>query len=161
CPATATSRGASTPTCAATTSPHRRSSSRTRSPAGSTSTGTTSPSVRTATAARCSSRTSGRRRRTSKPRSRARSSQMFTRQYATVFEGDDRWRALPATESDLFEWDDASTYIKHPPYFVDMPPKPAAVQDITGARVLALHGYSITTDHISPASSHKEDTTAR
>jgi aconitate hydratase len=86
--------------------------------------------------------------------------EMFTRQYATVFEGDDRWRALPAPESDLFEWDDASTYIKHPPYFVDMPREPAAVQDISGARVLALLGDSITTDHISPAGSIKADSPA-
>jgi len=85
---------------------------------------------------------------------------MFTRQYATVFEGDDRWRALPAPESDLFDWDDASTYIKHPPYFVDMPRDPAAVQDISGARVLALLGDSITTDHISPAGSIKADSPA-
>jgi len=86
--------------------------------------------------------------------------EMFTTQYATVFEGDDRWRALPAPESDLFEWDAASTYIKHPPYFVDMPKDPAAVQDISGARVLALLGDSITTDHISPAGSIKADSPA-
>ncbi len=86
--------------------------------------------------------------------------EMFTRQYATVFEGDERWRALPAPESDLFAWDDASTYIKHPPYFVEMPREPAAVPDITGARVLALLGDSITTDHISPAGSIKLDSPA-
>ncbi|HEX6322658.1 MAG TPA: aconitate hydratase AcnA, partial [Vicinamibacterales bacterium] len=86
--------------------------------------------------------------------------EMFTRQYATVFEGDERWRALPAPESDLFAWDEASTYIKHPPYFVDMPRDPAAVPDITGARVLALLGDSITTDHISPAGSIKLDSPA-
>ena len=85
---------------------------------------------------------------------------MFKTQYATVFEGDDRWRALPTPESDLFEWEDSSTYIKHPPYFVDMPRDPAAVQDIQGARVLALLGDSITTDHISPAGSIKKDSPA-
>src|SRR5690606_11143717 len=68
--------------------------------------------------------------------------------------------ALRAPESDLIEWDDASTYIKHPPYFVDMPREPAAVQDISGARVLALLGDSITTDHISPAGSIKADSPA-
>ncbi len=80
-------------------------------------------------------------------------SDMFRDEYAEVFTGDDRWRALPIPEGDLFAWDDASTYVKEPPYFVDMPrdaPEPA---DIVGARVLALLGDSITTDHISPAGS--------
>jgi aconitate hydratase len=86
--------------------------------------------------------------------------EMFQRQYATVFEGDERWRALPTPDSALFEWSDRSTYVKHPPYFVDMPRTPAAVEDISGARVLALLGDSITTDHISPAGSIKVDSPA-
>jgi aconitate hydratase len=83
--------------------------------------------------------------------------EMFHKQYASVFDGDDLWRSLPSPTGDLFEWDPSSTYIKHPPYFEDMPREPAAVQDIRGARVLALLGDSITTDHISPAGSIKKD----
>jgi aconitate hydratase len=85
---------------------------------------------------------------------------MFRTQYASVFQGDERWAALPTPESDRFAWDDESTYIKHPPYFQDMGVEPAAVTDITGARVLALLGDSITTDHISPAGSIKKDSPA-
>jgi aconitate hydratase len=81
--------------------------------------------------------------------------EMFRDQYAKVFEGDDQWAALPVPRSDLFEWEDASTYIKHPPYFQGMPAAPAAIDDIRAARVLALLGDSITTDHISPAGSIK------
>src|SRR5690606_23983988 len=83
--------------------------------------------------------------------------EMFRRQYAKVFEGDDQWRDLPTPESGRYAWDEASTYVKHPPYFVDMPREPAAVEDIRGARVLALLGDSITTDHISPAGAIKTD----
>ncbi|HEX6306596.1 MAG TPA: aconitate hydratase AcnA [Longimicrobiales bacterium] len=86
--------------------------------------------------------------------------EMFRRQYAKVFEGDDQWRSLPTPESQLFEWEDSSTYVKHPPYFTDMPRDPVAVADISGARVLALLGDSITTDHISPAGSIKSDSPA-
>ncbi|HSJ15367.1 MAG TPA: aconitate hydratase AcnA [Longimicrobiales bacterium] len=86
--------------------------------------------------------------------------EMFHAQYAHVFEGDERWAALPVPKSDLFAWDEASTYIKHPPYFENMGPQPAEVVDITGARVLALLGDSITTDHISPAGSIKKDSPA-
>jgi aconitate hydratase len=86
--------------------------------------------------------------------------EMFQRQYATVFEGDDQWRSLPTPASELFDWQEDSTYVKHPPYFVDMPRLPAAVEDIRGARVLALLGDSITTDHISPAGSIKLDSPA-
>ena len=85
---------------------------------------------------------------------------MFRAQYASVFDGDDQWAALPVPESDLYDWDDASTYIKHPPYFVDMPEQPRRVSDIEGARVLALLGDSITTDHISPAGSIKKESPA-
>ena len=86
--------------------------------------------------------------------------EMFRRQYASVFEGDEQWRSLPAPESDLFVWDDDSTYIKHPPYFVDMPREPGPANDINGARVLVMVGDSITTDHISPAGSIKKDSPA-
>jgi aconitate hydratase len=81
--------------------------------------------------------------------------EMFRNQYATVFEGDDRWRALPTPEAERYEWDAESTYVKHPPYFENMPREPGAVQDISGARVLAVLGDSITTDHISPAGAIK------
>jgi aconitate hydratase len=83
-------------------------------------------------------------------------SDMFAKEYGEVFEGDEHWRALPVPEGDLFAWDPPSTYVKHPPYFVDMARQPGAVQDIRGARALALLGDSITTDHISPAGSIKE-----
>jgi aconitate hydratase len=86
--------------------------------------------------------------------------EMFVRQYGKVFEGDDQWRSLPTPESERFQWQDDSTYVKHPPYFVDMPREPAAIADVTGARVLALLGDSITTDHISPAGSIKLDSPA-
>jgi aconitate hydratase len=85
---------------------------------------------------------------------------MFRKQYASVFEGDDLWRALPSPSGDRFDWDPASTYIRHPPYFEDMPREPSPVQDIAGARVLVLLGDSITTDHISPAGSIKTDSPA-
>ena len=85
---------------------------------------------------------------------------MFSQAYATVFEGDARWRGLRIPEGATYAWDDKSTYVKHPPYFVDMPRTPSAASDITGARVLALLGDSITTDHISPAGSIKKDSPA-
>ena len=83
--------------------------------------------------------------------------EMFRNQYARVFDGDDLWRSLPSPTGDLFEWDPESTYIKHPPYFEDMPRQPGPIKDIANARVLALLGDSITTDHISPAGSIKKD----
>jgi aconitate hydratase len=86
--------------------------------------------------------------------------EMFRHEYASVFEGDERWKTLPIPESDLYAWDDKSTYIKNPPYFDGMPLEPAAVHDIRGARVLALLGDSITTDHISPAGAIKKDSPA-
>ncbi|MGH7507103.1 MAG: aconitate hydratase AcnA, partial [Longimicrobiales bacterium] len=86
--------------------------------------------------------------------------EMFREQYAHVFDGDDRWKALPVPQSDLYAWDASSTYIKNPPYFEDMPAAPAAVEDIAAARVLALLGDSITTDHISPAGAIKKDSPA-
>src|SRR5579864_3617281 len=79
------------------------------------------------------------------------SSDMFSKEYADVFTGDEHWRALPIPEGDLYAWDDNSTYIKNPPYFNGMKAQPAAISDLRGLRVLAVLGDSITTDHISPA----------
>jgi aconitate hydratase len=81
----------------------------------------------------------------------------FTASYAEVFAGDERWQGLDVPEGDAFEWDDSSTYVRRPPYFDGMPAEPAPIQDITGARVLAVLGDSVTTDHISPAGSIKKD----
>ncbi|OZM78297.1 aconitate hydratase [Pseudonocardia sp. MH-G8] len=86
--------------------------------------------------------------------------EMFTKDYADVFAGDERWRSLPTPEGNTFAWDPQSTYVRKPPYFEGMEPDPEPVQDIAGARVLALLGDSVTTDHISPAGSIKEDTPA-
>jgi aconitate hydratase len=82
-------------------------------------------------------------------------SEMFQKEYSEVFQGDERWNSLPVPKGDLYEWDDASTYVKNPPYFLDMTMEPPAVAEIKGARVLAVLGDSITTDHISPAGSIK------
>jgi len=79
------------------------------------------------------------------------SSAMFQRSYAGVFKGDDNWNAIKVPEGKIYAWDEASTYVKNPPYFTGMGMQPAAVADIRGARVLALLGDSVTTDHISPA----------
>ena len=87
-------------------------------------------------------------------------SSMFQKSYAGVFEGDERWRSLKVPKGETFAWDKKSTYVKHPPYFVGMPAKPPAVTDIKGARVLLKLGHSITTDHISPAGSIKQDSPA-
>jgi aconitate hydratase len=88
------------------------------------------------------------------------STEMFTKNYADVFKGDERWRNLPTPSGNTFEWDENSTYVRKPPYFDGMPPEPEPVTDITGARVLALLGDSVTTDHISPAGSIKPGTPA-
>jgi len=80
-------------------------------------------------------------------------SEMFTKEYANVFDGDERWRALPMPTGDLYAWDEKSTYVKNPPFFQDMTLDPPPVRPIRGARVLAMLGDSITTDHISPAGS--------
>jgi aconitate hydratase len=85
---------------------------------------------------------------------------MFTDSYADVFKGDERWRSLPTPEGNTFEWDEKSTYVRKAPYFDGMPAEPEPVKDITGARVLALLGDSVTTDHISPAGSIKPGTPA-
>jgi aconitate hydratase len=81
--------------------------------------------------------------------------EMFLQEYGDVFKGDERWNSLPVPAGDLYEWDDNSTYVKNPPYFIGMPAQPAAVEEIQGARALAVLGDSITTDHISPAGSIK------
>jgi aconitate hydratase len=86
--------------------------------------------------------------------------EMFVSNYADVFKGDERWRNLPTPSGNTFEWADDSTYVRKPPYFDGMPAEPEPVSDISGARVLALLGDSVTTDHISPASSIKPGTPA-
>jgi aconitate hydratase len=88
------------------------------------------------------------------------STEMFRKEYADVFTGDNRWRALPVPKGDLYAWDAKSTYIKLPPFFEGMPAKPPALQDLKGLRVLALLGDSVTTDHISPAGSIPADSPA-
>ncbi|MDX1890994.1 aconitate hydratase AcnA [Mycolicibacterium sp. 050158] len=85
---------------------------------------------------------------------------MFTDSYADVFKGDERWQNLPTPEGKTFDWDPKSTYVRKPPYFDGMPADPAPVEDIKGARVLALLGDSVTTDHISPAGNIKPGTPA-
>ena len=77
--------------------------------------------------------------------------EQFTSKYGSVFDGDARWRGLSAPGGKRFKWDDASTYVRNPPFFESLEPEPAALSDVTGARVLALLGDSVTTDHISPA----------
>jgi aconitate hydratase len=79
--------------------------------------------------------------------------ELFRRTYATVFEGDDRWRALPIPDGDRYAWDPESTYIARPPFFEGMTLEPAPVAPIEGARALVVLGDSVTTDHISPAGS--------
>jgi aconitate hydratase len=85
---------------------------------------------------------------------------MFVDDYADVFAGDERWRSLPTPEGDTFAWDAESTYVRKPPYFEGMQPEPSPVTDISSARVLALLGDSVTTDHISPAGNIKPDSPA-
>ena len=87
-------------------------------------------------------------------------SDMFTRQYAGVFDGDSRWQSLPTPTGDTFSWDPKSTYVRKPPYFDGMTMETKPVVDVVGARVLAKLGDSVTTDHISPAGSIKADSPA-
>jgi aconitate hydratase len=82
---------------------------------------------------------------------------MFRKSYGEVFAGDERWNSLAVPEGERFAWDERSTYVRLPPYFQGMPAQPEDVRDIEGARVLALLGDSVTTDHISPAGSIKRD----
>jgi aconitate hydratase len=86
---------------------------------------------------------------------------MFRQSYAEVFEGDERWKTLPVPAGDRFAWDDEhSTYVHKPPFFDGMAAEPTALRDIDGARVLAVLGDSVTTDHISPAGSIQKDSPA-
>ncbi|MBW7930264.1 MAG: aconitate hydratase AcnA [Gammaproteobacteria bacterium] len=85
---------------------------------------------------------------------------MFRSSYASVFAGDANWQKIPTPTGELYTWDEDSTYVRNPPYFVGMSRQPAPVADITGARALALLGDSVTTDHISPAGSIAPDSPA-
>jgi aconitate hydratase len=87
-------------------------------------------------------------------------SDMFRAAYGRVFEGQDPWRELPTPAGGRYTWDPSSTYVRQPPYFVDLPDQPAPLSDITGARVLAVLGDSVTTDHISPAGAIHPDSPA-
>ncbi|MBZ5663483.1 MAG: aconitate hydratase AcnA [Acidobacteriia bacterium] len=84
-------------------------------------------------------------------------SEMFRKSYSEVYAGDERWRGLPVPKGETYTWENNSTYIRQAPYFDDMTLKPSAVEDIKSARVLAVLGDSVTTDHISPAGSIKKD----
>ena len=88
------------------------------------------------------------------------SSEMFKKDYSSVFEGDHRWKSLDTPTGKTFDWDPKSTYVRKPPYFDGMPAQPKPVTDIAGARVLAILGDSVTTDHISPAGNIKADSPA-
>ncbi|PZS29224.1 MAG: aconitate hydratase, partial [Pseudonocardiales bacterium] len=87
-------------------------------------------------------------------------SEMFSRDYADVFAGDDRWQSLPTPTGATFDWNPESTYVRKPPYFDGMPASPVPVADIIGARVLVKLGDSVTTDHISPAGAIRADSPA-
>ncbi|MDP9340266.1 MAG: aconitate hydratase AcnA [Acidobacteriota bacterium] len=87
-------------------------------------------------------------------------SEMYSHQYAQVFEGDAHWKSMPVPQGDIYKWDPNSTYIKLAPYFDNMPKDPPALSDVRGARVLAMLGDSVTTDHISPAGSIPVDSPA-
>jgi len=91
---------------------------------------------------------------------RALKPEMYAQKYSNVFEGDERWNELPSPESSLFEWDTGSTYIRRPSFFDGMEPAPAPLTDISGMRVLALLGDTVTTDHISPAGAIPKDSPA-
>jgi aconitate hydratase len=88
------------------------------------------------------------------------SGDLYRGRYADVFAGDETWRALPVPEGDLFEWEPDSTYVRRPPYFDGMPREPGRFEDIAAARCLVMLGDSVTTDHISPAGSIKQDSPA-
>ncbi|NYF10829.1 aconitate hydratase [Leifsonia sp. AK011] len=88
------------------------------------------------------------------------SREQFIKQYATVFDGDERWKSLPTPDDAIFQWDENSTYVRKAPYFDDMTMELTPVTDITGARVMATLGDSVTTDHISPAGNIKAGTPA-
>ena len=84
----------------------------------------------------------------------------FQEKYADVFRGDDRWRAIETTDSETYDWPPSSTYVRNPPYFEGMKPEPGAIHDVEDARILAILGDMVTTDHISPAGSFRETTPA-
>jgi aconitate hydratase len=88
------------------------------------------------------------------------STSQFKKQYGQVYEGDTRWKSMPIPQGDIYKWDPKSTYIKMPPFFEKMPKSPPPLTDIRGARVLAILGDSVTTDHISPAGSIPVDSPA-
>ena len=85
----------------------------------------------------------------------------FTKEYANVADGNPQWNEIPVKGGELFEFDEASTYIQEPPFFTNLTTAPAAVKPITGARVLVMVGDSVTTDHISPRRRHQEDRPGR
>jgi aconitate hydratase len=87
-------------------------------------------------------------------------SDMFRKSYSEVFDGDERWNSLQVPTGDSFAWDENSTYVRRPPFFENLPPEPEPITDVEGARVLAVLGDSVTTDHISPAGSIKRDSPA-
>ena len=87
-------------------------------------------------------------------------SEMFTQTYLDVYAGDEHWRSLEIPSGSLYEWDPGSTYVRQPPYFADMPREAPGVEDVQGARCLVMVGDSVTTDHISPAGSIKQDSPA-
>ena len=124
------------------------------SPARWISIRTSSRSAVTRTGSRSTCARSGQVPRRSTAPSRPRSiPAMFREEYGRVFDGDQRWQGLPVPAGDLFAWDAGSTYVKAPPFFDGMTPEPAPIKDLSGARVLAVLGDSVTTDHISPAGS--------
>ena len=86
--------------------------------------------------------------------------EMFKREYSRIFEGDEHWKTMAAPTGPIFQWDESSTYVKEPPYFQGFSPRPKALTDIDGARVLAVLGDSVTTDHISPAGAIPTDSPA-
>ncbi|RYY51792.1 MAG: aconitate hydratase, partial [Actinomycetales bacterium] len=88
------------------------------------------------------------------------SSDTFSKEYADVFAGDERWQNLPTPDGDVFEWDPESTYVRKAPYFDGMDREPSPVEEVSGARVLLKLGDSVTTDHISPAGAIKKDSPA-
>src|SRR5438132_6040464 len=85
---------------------------------------------------------------------------MFKREYSRIFEGDEHWKKMGSPTGPIFQWDESSTYVKEPPYFEGFGPEPPALRDVDGARVLAVLGDSVTTDHISPAGAIPVDSPA-
>ena len=115
-------------------------------------------SARIVTASRCSWRTSGRAAaEVASVVEDAVQSDMFHKSYGEVFDGDERWNTLEVPTGELFEWDPRSTYVRRPPFFEEMPREPVPPEDIVRARVLAVLGDSVTTDHAWPAGSIKRD----